>query len=157
MSPAPITLRLTARRLASSPALLVLAAACLAPAPASAAWRFEPIGAATGVAELHEVAFDTRGQGLLSWTAAQSGHAPPVFGALATRDPAGAWQRPPDLGGIQPATMQIHLSGATSALLVAREAPSAANRRRLIAGEGQSDGGFDAFASLGESVACSPV
>ena len=152
MSPTPITLRLTARRLASSPALLVLAAACLAPAPASAAWRFEPIGGATGVAELHEVAFDARGQGLLSWTGAQRGHAPPVFGGLATRDPAGAWQRPTDLGGIQPATMQIHLFGPASALLVAREAASATSRRRLVTGEGQSDGGFDAYGSLGDFV-----
>ncbi len=48
--------------------------------------------------------------------------------------------------------MQIHLSGATSALLVAREARSATSKRRLITGEGQSDGGFDAFASLDDFV-----
>ena len=77
---------------------------------------------------------------------------PPVFGGLATRDPDGGWQRPIDLRGVQPATMQIHLSGATNALLVAREARSATSRRRLIVGEGQSDGGFDAFASLDDFV-----
>ena len=153
MSPAPITLRPTARWLAASTALLVLAAACLAPARASAAdWRLEPIAASTGVAELHDVAFDAQGRGLLSWNGAQPDHAPPVFGGLALRDQGGAWQRPTDLGDIQPATMQIHLFGPASALLVAREAPSATSRRRLITAEGQSDGGFDAFGSLDDFV-----
>lgn len=148
MSHPPITLRLTARWLAGALALLALATGA---APASGAgWRLEPIPDSANVAELHDLAFDAQGRGLLSWNGAQRDHTPPVFGALATRDPAGGWQRPTDLRGIQPATMQIHLSGATSALLVAREAPSAANRRRLIAGDGQSDGGFDAFASLGD-------
>jgi hypothetical protein len=142
----PITLRLAARRLAGA-CLLLTPAAAAAPASA-AAWRLEPIPDSANVAELHDLAFDAQGRGLLSWNGAQREHTPPVFGGLATRDPDGTWQRPADLRGIVPATMQIHLSGATSALLVAREAPSANGRRRLITGDGQSDGGFDAFAAL---------
>jgi hypothetical protein len=145
-----MTLRLTARWPAGALAPLALALAVGA-APASAApWRLEPIPDSANVAELHDLAFDAQGRGLLSWNAAQREHTPPVFGGLATRGPAGGWERPTDLRGILPATMQIHLSGATSALLVAREAPSANGQRRLIAGDGQSDGGFDAFASLGD-------
>jgi len=140
---APITLRLTARWLAWSVAPLALAA------PAGAAtWRLETIPDSTGVAELHELAFDARGHGLLSWNGAHRERTPPVFGGLAARDPAGGWQAPTALRGIQPATMQIHLSGSVNALLVAREARSATSRRRLITAEGQSDGGFDAFGSL---------
>ena len=147
MSDAPTTLRLTALRLACAVALLAFAAA--APAAADAAdWRLEPIAASTGVAELHDIAFDSRGHALLSWNGAQRDHVPPVFGALATRDASGAWQRPADLRGIVPATMQVHLFGSVSALLVAREARSATSKRRLIVADGQSDGGFDAFASL---------
>ena len=149
MSHAPITSRLTARWLASA-ALLVLAAGA-APVPASAAtWRLEPIPDSASVAELHDLAFDAQGHGLLSWNAAQPEHVPPVFGGLAARDTAGGWQRPTDLRGIQPATMQIHLHGTANALLVAREARSATSKRRLIVADGQSDGGFDAFASLGD-------
>jgi hypothetical protein len=154
MSHTPITLRPAARRSAWVRALLAaVTAAAIAPAAAhAAAWRLEPIPASTGVAELHELAFDAQGHGLLSWNGAQREHTPPVFGGLATRDPAGGWQRPTDLAGILPETMQIRLFGATSALLVAREAPSAVSKRRLITGEGQSDGGFDAFASLDDFV-----
>jgi hypothetical protein len=149
MSDAPTTPRLTARRPACAVALLFLAVA----APASAAtWRLEPIAASTGVAELHDLAFDRRGQGLLSWNGVQRDHEPPVFGGLATRDATGAWQRPADLRGIHPATMQVHLFGSVSALLVAREASSASSQRRLIVAEGESDGGFDAFASLDDFV-----
>ena len=145
MRPAPITLRLTARGLACAAALLALAA------PADAAtWRLEAIPDSTGVAELHELAFDARGHGLLSWNGAHRQRMPSVFGGLATRDPSGAWQRPTALRGIQPANMQIHLSGAAGALLLAREARGATSRRRLIVAEGQSDGGFDAFGSLGD-------
>ena len=140
MRPAPTTLRLTARCLACAAALLALAA------PAEGAtWRLEAIPDSAGVAELHELTFDARGHGLLSWNGAHRDRTPPVFGGLATRDPAGDWQRPTALRGIQPANLQIHLSDAASALLVAREATS---RRRLITAEGRSDGGFDAFASL---------
>ena len=146
MRHAPFTLRLTAHWLTSALALLVLAAV-----PADAAtWRLEPIADSANVAELHDLAFDAQGRGLLSWNGAQREHVPPVFGGLATRDPAGGWERPLDLRGIQPATMQIHLSGAADALLVAREARSATSRRRLIVADGQSDGGFDTFASLGD-------
>ncbi len=149
MRHAPITHRLTARWLA--PAAVLLATATAGAAPASAAtWRLEPIADSANVAELHDLAFDGQGHGLLSWNGAQRDHVPPVFGGLATRDPAGGWQRPIDLRGIQPATLQIHLSGASNALLVAREARSATSKRRLITAEGQSDGGFDTFASLGD-------
>jgi hypothetical protein len=147
MRHAPITLRTTARRVACAVAPLALAAAAAASAGA-ATWRLEPIPDSTGVAELHELAFDARGHGLLSWNGAHRERTPPVFGGLATRAPGGDWQRPTSLRGIQPANMQIHLSGSVSALLVAREARSATSRRRLITAEGQSDGGFDAFGSL---------
>ena len=146
MRHAPITLRLTARWPGCVVVLLALGALA---APAGAAtWRLELIPESTGVAELHELAFDARGHGLLSWNGALRERTPPVFGGLATRDPAGGWQRPAALRGIQPANMQIHLSGSASALLVARETRSATSRRRLIIADGQSDGGFDAFASL---------
>ncbi|HEV2777344.1 MAG TPA: hypothetical protein VGV90_17275 [Solirubrobacteraceae bacterium] len=149
MSDAPSTFRLTARWTACAVALVALAA----PAGAHAAtWRLEPIAASTGVAELHDIDFDGRGHGLLSWNGAHRDHVPPVFGGLATRDATGAWQRPTDLRGIQPATMQVHLFGSVSALLVAREARSATGKRRLITAEGQSDGGFDAFGSLDDFV-----
>jgi len=150
MSHPPITSRLTARWLAPALALLAFA---VAPAVAGAAtWRLEPIADSANVAELHDLAFDAQGHGLLSWNGVQREHVPPVFGGLATRALAGGWERPTDLRGVQPDTMQIHLSGATSALLVAREARSATSQRRLIVGEGQSDGGFDAFASLDDFV-----
>ncbi len=146
MSQTALTLRLLARWLASAAALLALGAA-----PASAAtWRLETIPDSANVAELHDLAFDAQGHGLLSWNAAQRDRVPPVFGGLATRDPAGGWQRPTDLRGIQPTTMQIHLSGAANALLVAREARAAGSQRRMIVADGQSDGGFDTFGSLGD-------
>jgi hypothetical protein len=146
MRHAPTTLRLTALRLAAPAALLAFAAA-----PAGAAtWRLEPIADTANVAELHELSFDAQGRGLLSWNGAQRDRVPPVFGGLATRDPGGDWARPTDLRGISPATMQIGLFGTASALLVAREDPSTGSRRRLIVADGQSDGGFDTFASLGD-------
>ena len=103
MSHPPITLRLTARWLAGALALLALATGA---APASGAgWRLEPIPDSANVAELHDLAFDAQGRGLLAWNGAQRDHTPPVFGALATRDPAGGWQRPTDLrGAFQPVT-----------------------------------------------------
>ena len=153
MRRAPITSRCSARRLAPALALLAAAIAVAAPAPAHAAtWRLEPIAASTGVAELHDLAFDARGHALLSWNGAEPSHAPPVFTGLATRATDGSWGRPTDLRGIVPTDAQLHLSGTVNALLVAREATSATSRRRLITAEGQSDGGFDAFASLDEFV-----
>ncbi len=149
MRRAPITPRCAARRLA--PVLALLAVGASAPAPADAAsWRLEPIADSANVAELHDLAFDAQGRGLLSWNGAQREHEPPVFGGLATRDAAGDWQRPTDLRGIQPATMQVHLVGGVNALLVAREARSATSKRRLIIAEGQSDGGFDTFSALSD-------
>jgi hypothetical protein len=150
MSHAPITLRPTARRLAAPAALLALAWGAGAATASAAAWRLEPIADTANVAELHELAFDTQGRGLLSWNGAQRDRDPPVFGGLATRDTAGDWARPTDLRGIAPATMQIGLSGTASALLVAQEDPATGSRRRLIVADGQSDGGFDTFASLGD-------
>ncbi len=149
MRRASITPQRLARRLA--PALALLAGA--APAPALAAtWKLEPIPASTSVAELHELAFDARGNALLSWNGAEPSSDPPVFLGLATRDAAGNWGRPTDLRGIVPTSSQVHLSGTVNALLVAREATSATSRRRLITAVGQSDGGFDAFGSLGDFV-----
>ncbi len=149
MSQAPITWRCAARRLAATLALL----AVLTPAGAQAAsWRLEPIADSTGVAELHELAFDARGQALLSWNGADPRRDPPTYTGLATRDPEGNWGRPLDLRGIVPTTAQIHLSGSVSALLVARETAAGSNRRRLVTGDGESDGGFDSFNSLDEYV-----
>lgn len=150
MRAAPTIPRLTLRRRASALALLALAVAA-APADASG-WRLEPIAASTGVAELHELAFDRRGNALLSWNGAERNHVPPVFGGVARRDRAQGWRRPADLAGIQPSTMKIHLFGSASALLVAREAQSASPQRRLITGLGRSDGTFDTFAALDDFV-----
>ena len=136
--------------------LPALAVAALAPAasPALAAsWRLEPIGASEGVAGLHDLGFDSQGRGLLSWSAALQGHDPPIFGGLASRDPAGGWQRPPDLAGIEPQSAQIHLYAQSRALLVAREVRSDSSRRRLVVAEGQSDGGFGALAPLDDFMA----
>jgi hypothetical protein len=151
MRRAPITSRCSARRLAPALALLAIAAPAATPAQA-ASWRLEPIAASTGVAELHELAFDARGHALLSWNGAEPSHDPPVFLGLATRDTNGTWGRPTDLRGIVPTNAQVHLSGTVNALLVAREATSATSTRRLITASGQSDGGFDAFGSLDEFV-----
>lgn len=123
------------------PALAVATLAPAAPA-AAAAWRLEPIGASEGVAGLHDLSFDSQGHGLLSWAGSLQGRTPPVFGGLATRDPAGGWQRPPDLAGVEPQTARIHLYGASRALLVARQARSKTSRRSLVVAEGGSDGGF---------------
>ena len=154
MRRAPITSRCSARRHAPALALLAVAVTFCASGPAAhaATWRLEPIGASTGVAELQDLAFDARGHALLSWNGAEPSHDPPVFVGLATRDTNGTWGRPTDLRGIVPTDTQVHLSGTVNALLIAREATSATSRRRLITAEGQSDGGFDAFASLDEFV-----
>ncbi|MDP2712153.1 MAG: hypothetical protein Q8O56_13130 [Solirubrobacteraceae bacterium] len=138
-----------ARRLATALTLLGVASA----APASAAtWRLEPIAAATDVAELHDLAFDAQGSALLSWHGAPQGRAP-AFAGVASRDLTGAWRRPADLAGVAPAGAQIHLVGATRALLVAREGATRANRRRLVVADGRSNGGFSASSGLDEFVA----
>jgi len=121
----------------------------VAAAPAHAApWRLEPIAASEGVAGLHDLAFDAQGRALLSWNGALRARVPPLFGGLASRDPAGGWQRAPDLAGVEPAGAQIHLFAMTRALLVAREAKSDASLRRLVVAEGQSEGGFGPLVML---------
>lgn len=125
----------------------------LAPA-AAAQWVIESIGASEGVRELHDLAFDAQGRALLSWDASLAGHVPPVFGGLAARDPAGGWQRPPDLAGVDPATAQIHLWSRQRALLVAREgSPAGPGNRRLVVADGQTDGGFGALRTLAQFTA----
>jgi hypothetical protein len=131
--------RLTARW--PLPALAALALAPATPACA-AAWRLEPIAASEGVAGLHDLSFDDDGRGLLSWSGALRGRTPPIFGGLASRDPADGWQRPPDLAGVEPQNAEIHLYGQSRALLVGRELRSSSSKRRLVVAEGQSDGGF---------------
>ena len=149
MSHAPSPLRSTARGLLA--ALVLLGALAVAPAQA-ATWRLEPIEASEGVAELHDLAFDAQGRALLSWYGTLRGRMPPLFGAVATRDPAGGWQRPPDLGAIQPASAQLHVVATTRTLLVAREATTEANLRRLVFAEGESDGGFGPLTTLDDFV-----
>jgi hypothetical protein len=138
-------IRPTGRWLA--PALTTLA---LAPAPAASAagWHLEPIGASEGVAGLHDLQFDAQGHALLSWSGYLQGHVPPAFGGLASRDPAGGWQRPPDLAGVEPQSAQIHLYGESRALHIAREEPSSTSKRSLVVAEGQSDGGFGPLGAL---------
>lgn len=149
MIDAPSSLRSDARRLLAA---LMLLGAVAAGAPAQAAtWKLEPIAGSEGVAELHDLAFDAQGRALLSWNGALSAHEPPLFGGLATRDPGGGWQRPPDLAGVQPASAQVHV-GKASALLVAREANTDANLRRLVFADGKSDGDFGALTPLDDFV-----
>src|SRR5436305_6458073 len=95
----------------------VLVLALTAPA-ARAQWTLEPIGASEGVRELHDLDFDATGLGLLSWDAALDGHTPRIFGGLAARDPAGGWQRPPDLVGFDPVRAEVHLWSQQRALVV---------------------------------------
>lgn len=149
MSDAPSPLRSTARRLLA--ALALLGAVAVAPAQA-ATWRLEPIDASEGVAELQDLAFDAQGRALLSWAGEARSRVPPLFGGLATRDPAGGWQRSADLDAIQPTTAQIHLVAMGRTLLVAREASTPANLRRLVFADGQSDGGFGALTPLDDFV-----
>jgi hypothetical protein len=132
-------IRLTRRWLAPALAAAVLAPAATAPA---ASWRLEPIGASEGVAGLHDLSFDAQGRGLLSWAGALQGREPPIFGGLASRDPAGGWMRAPDVAGVEPQSAQIHLYGESRALLVTREQATATSKRSLVVAEGGSDGGF---------------
>jgi hypothetical protein len=130
------------------PALAVLALALASPAVA-APWTIEPIRTTEGVHELHDLSFDMQGRGLLSWDADLLGHAPPVFGGLATRDPAGGWERAPDLAGVDAVSAQIHPYSQQRMLLVAREGGAQGpGRRRLVAADGQSDGGFGPLTTL---------
>jgi hypothetical protein len=119
------------------------------PVAAAVPWQIEPIGASEGVHELHDLSFDAQGRALLSWDADLLGNVPPVFGGLATRDPAGGWQRPPNLAGVDPATAQVHVLSAGGTLLVAREGGAAGpGRRRLVVAAGGSDGGFGPLVTL---------
>ncbi|HEX8157750.1 MAG TPA: hypothetical protein VF526_10230, partial [Solirubrobacteraceae bacterium] len=149
MSPETTTFRPAQRWLA--PALVVLGLASPAAATA-AAWRLEPIAGSEGVQTLHDLAFDAQGRGLLSWDAALRGRVPTAFGGLASRDPAGGWQRPPDIAGVQPESARIHLYGDEHALLVGRESEDGAlagvTRRRLVTADGRSDGGFGPLRTL---------
>ncbi len=148
MSHSPSSLRSRRRRLAVALVLLGLATA----APAQAArWKLESIGASKGVAELQDLAFDAQGRALLSWNGMSRARAP-LFGGLATRDPSGGWQRPSDLEGIQRTTAQIHLVAPARALLVAHEAATKANLRRLVFAEGRSDGRFGPLTPLDDFV-----
>jgi hypothetical protein len=141
------------RRLGLPSALLALVLAHAAPA-AAARWPLEAIGASEGVHELHDLDFDAQGHALLTWDAALRGHVPPVFGGLGLRDPAGGWQRPPDLAGVDPVTAQIHLYSRQRALLVAREGgPRGPGRRRLVVADGLSDGGFGPLVRLADFTA----
>ena len=124
-------------------------------APAAGAqWAVEPISASEGVRELHDLGFDASGRALLSWDAVLPGNVPPVFGGLAARDPAGGWQRPPHLAGVDPVTAQIHLWSGQRALLVAREgSPAGPGNRRLVVADGQTDGGFGPLRTLARFTA----
>jgi hypothetical protein len=124
--------------------LPALALVAVAPAPPAlaAGWSLESIEASEGVAGLHDLSFDADGRGLLSWSGALRGRTPPIFGGLASRDPADGWQRPPDLAGVEPQNAEIHLYGQSRALLVGRETWSSSSKRRLVVAEGWSDGGF---------------
>ena len=147
MNPVTFSPRRARRWLAGVSALCALTAAT-APA-AQAQWLIEPIAASEGVAELHDLSFDAQGRGLLSWDASLLGHVPEVFAPLAVRDPAGGWLRPPDVAGVDPVSAQIHVYGLQRTLLVAREGgPAGPGRRRLVAADGQSDGGFGPLSTL---------
>jgi hypothetical protein len=151
MSRAPSPLLHDARRLLAALVLLGVFAAAAVPARA-ATWKLEPIAGSEGVAELQDLAFAADGRALLGWSAGLLGRDPPAFGGLATRAPAGGWQRPPDLDAIAPATAQLHLSETARALVVAREAPTPANLRRLVFADGQSDGSFGPLTPLDDFV-----
>ena len=151
MSDAPSPLLDIAHRLLAAVTLLGACAAAVAPAQA-ASWKLEPIAASEGVSELRDLAFDAEGRAVLSWSGARIARRPSLFGGLATRDPSGRWQRPPDLDTIQPATARLHVVAMTKTLLVAREGRTEANLRRLVFADGQSDGGFGPLTPLDDFV-----
>jgi hypothetical protein len=134
------------------PALVAVVGAPATPARATT-WQLEAITASEGVAGLHDLSFDAEGHGLLSWSGALRGRTPAIFGGLASRDPAGGWQRPPDLAGVEPQSAEIHLYGQSRALLVGREMPSSSSKRRLVVAEGGSDGGFGPLGVLDDYTA----
>jgi hypothetical protein len=149
MSDKASPLRSHARRLLA--ALVLLVTVQVAPAQA-ATWRLESIADSKGVVELQNLAFDAQGRALLSWSGLLRGRVPPLFSGLATRDPAGGWQRPPDLDAVQPATAYLHVVAPTRALLVAREASTTANLRQLVFADGLSEGSFGALTPLDDFV-----
>lgn len=149
MTDAPSLLLSSAHRLLT--ALVLLGALAAAPAQA-APWKLEPVDSPEGAAELQDLAFDAQGRALLSWSVTPGRHMRPLLGGLATRDPAGGWQRSAGLSAVAPATVQIHVGAMTRPLLVAREGSSEANLRRLVFAEGLSDGGFGALAALDDFV-----
>jgi hypothetical protein len=155
MNPTISPFRHAGRRLGPPSAALALALVLALAGPAAAApWALEAIGSSEGVHELHDLDFDAQGHALLSWDASLRGHVPPVFGGLGLRDPAGGWQRPPDLAGVDPVSAQIHLYSLQRALLVAREGgPDGPGRRRLVVADGRSDGGFGPLRKLADFTA----
>lgn len=153
MSDAPSPPLDIARWLLAALALLGACAIAAAPAPARAAsWKLEPIAASEGVSELQELAFDAQGRAVLTWSGALPGRTPPLFGAVATRTPAGTWQRAADLDTIQPASARVHVVAMTKTLLVAREGRTEANLRRLVFADGESSGSFGALTPLDDFV-----
>ena len=147
MSDARLSLRACGRHAAALALLVVLV---LAPA-AGAAWRLEAIGGSEGIIDLHDLGFDAQGSALLTWNGSLRAREPPPFGGIATRAPGGGWQRAPDVTGVQPAGMQVHVA-ATRALLVAREGSTQANLRRLLYADGRTDGEFGAPVALDNFV-----
>ncbi|HEX4345801.1 MAG TPA: hypothetical protein VHZ31_09580 [Solirubrobacteraceae bacterium] len=151
MSPETSHLAAVRRWLVPVVALLALTHTATA---AAAGWQIEPIGASEGVHELHDLAFDGHGRALLSWDAALQGHVPPTFAGLATRDPAGGWQRPPDLAGVDPASAQVHVFSGQQALLVGRQGGAGGSADRgVVVADGQTDGGFGPLRVLSKFTA----
>jgi hypothetical protein len=127
-------------------ALAVTIAATLAVAPAAhAQWRTEPVPSEETVGLL-DLAFDSRGNGLLSWEGFHQ-RGTERFTALDTRAPAGTWERARDLSGVGWGGAQIHLYAKTRALLVTRRRPD-----RLVYATGRSDGTFDTPHTLAREV-----
>lgn len=123
------------------------------PSAARAQWLPEPIPS-KGALGLLDLAFDSRGRGLLAWEGfEQQGER--RFTALSLRAAAGGWRAAPDLAGIGWGNAQIHLYGRTRALLVARQTTSTTSygddRSRLVYALGRSDGEFgDAHTLAGD-------
>jgi hypothetical protein len=137
-------------------ALVVAAFTALTPQARAAAWRPESVPS-KGALGILDLAFDSRGRGLLSWEGFEQAGAR-RFTATDVRDPAGGWRAAKDIEGIGWGQAQIHLYGGTRALLVARQLASTTgygdDRFRLVYALGRSDGSFDAFRPLAEDVDC---